>query len=94
MSTIIIRVIIYFGVPYSGLLLQVQIFKTLKSPPAEISTIAKSVRQENSRQSFIHLKYKNFSLPLENFCEASLYLQISEKFGPRRKNPLYDIVST
>ena len=70
-------------VPYSGLLLWVQIVATLKqSPPAEISAIAKSVRQENFLFTW---NYKNFSLSSKNFCETCFYSQISQKFGPRGK---------
>ena len=58
----------------------------------KISAIDKFVRQDCrpslSNASFTQ-KYKNFSLPAENFCKASLSLQILQKFRPHRKNPLY-----
>ena len=61
----------------AGYCCEVQIFATvLKWPLAEISAIAEFARHEADSSS-------------RNFCESSLHLQISQKFGPRTHNPLY-----
>ena len=54
---------------------------TEKSPPAEISTIAKSAREK-----FLAIYSLRTSLFQQIFfCNASLCLQISQKLGPLRK---------